>query len=190
MLKKILIVIGTRPEAIKMAPLIHGLNANSQFKLKVCSTGQHKQMVDSLLEILDIRLDFDLKIMRPGSELSDLTAAIFSKLPQVLDKYKPDFVLVHGDTTTSFVAAVSSFYKKIPVGHVEAGLRTNKIYSPWPEEVNRKIISTIATYHFAPTEIARQNLLSENIDENQIFVTGNTVVDTLFWVLEKIKNDF
>lgn len=172
-----------------MAPLIHALNADSRFHLKVCSTAQHREMLDNVLELLEIRPDYDLNIMKAGNELSDVTATIFSKLPPVIDECKPDVVLVHGDTTTSFVAAVLAYYKKIPLGHIEAGLRTGNIYSPWPEEVNRKITATVASHHFAPTEMAKANLLSENVDGNNIFVTGNTIVDTLFWVLEKIERD-
>jgi UDP-N-acetylglucosamine 2-epimerase (non-hydrolysing) len=172
-----------------MAPLIHGLSSNNQFDLKVCSTAQHREMLDQILGVLEITPDYDLDAMKVENDLGGLTAALFSKFPCVLDAYKPDLVLVHGDTTTSFVAAMSAYYKRVPVGHVEAGLRTNNIYSPWPEEVNRKIIATIAKYHFAPTEMAKNNLISEGVEDHKIFVTGNTVVDTLFWVLKKIEGD-
>lgn len=188
-LKKILIVFGTRPEAIKMAPLIHELNADSRFDLKICVTAQHREMLDDVLVMLEIKPDFDLNIMKPGNDLSEVTATILLRLPSVLEQCQPDIVLVHGDTTTSSIAAMVAYYKKIRVGHIEAGLRTNNIYSPWPEEVNRKITATIACYHFAPTETAKANLVAENNDENKIFVTGNTVVDALFWVLNKIEND-
>ena len=172
-----------------MAPLIHGFSAINQFDLRVCSTAQHREMLDQILGVLEIEPDYDLDAMKAGNDLGSLTATLFSKLSCILDAFKPDLVLVHGDTTTSFVAAMSAYYKRVPVGHVEAGLRTNNIYSPWPEEVNRKIIATIAKYHFAPTEMAKQNLISEGVEDNTISVTGNTIVDTLFWVLEKIERD-
>jgi len=188
-LQKILLVIGTRPEAIKMAPLIHGLGVNDQFEVRVCSTAQHREMLDQILEVLEITPDYDLNAMQVKNDLGGLTATLFSKISRVLDTYDPDIVLVHGDTTTSFVAAMSAYYKRLPVGHVEAGLRTGDMYSPWPEEVNRKIIATIAKYHFAPTETAKKNLILEGVDKNNIYVTGNTVVDTLFWVLTRIEED-
>jgi UDP-N-acetylglucosamine 2-epimerase (non-hydrolysing) len=176
---KILSVFGTRPEAIKMAPLVKALEADPFFNASVCSTGQHKKMLDQVLHMFDIKPHFDLDVMRENQTLLGLASRIMSGLSEVYAKAKPDCVLVHGDTTTSFIAAISAFYSGIPVGHVEAGLRTGNIYSPWPEEANRKLTGNIARLHFAPTQETRKNLLNEGVAENAIFVTGNTVIDAL-----------
>jgi len=193
-MKKILIVFGTRPEAIKMAPVVNELVRSEGFKskmweVKVCVTAQHREMLDQVLEIFDIKPDYDLNIMKPNQDLYNITSNILLGMKKVLDDFKPDLVLVHGDTTTTFATTLAAFYKKIDVGHVEAGLRTGNIYSPWPEEVNRKLTGALARYHFAPTKTAKENLLKEGIKEENIIVTGNTVIDALFLALEKIKND-
>ena len=189
-IKKILLVFGTRPEAIKMAPLVKALQAKPEkFKAIVCVTAQHRQMLDQVLRIFDITPDYDLDIMKPNQDLYDVTSRVLLGMRDVLREAQPDIVLVHGDTTTSTAAALAAFYQQIPVGHVEAGLRTHNIYSPWPEEMNRQITGRIATYHFAPTPLAKQNLLRENVKENQIIITGNTVIDALYMVVDKIKND-
>nr|WP_295869745.1 UDP-N-acetylglucosamine 2-epimerase (non-hydrolyzing) [uncultured Chitinophaga sp.] len=189
-MNKVLLVFGTRPEAIKMCPLIKELEKYPEiFEVKVCVTGQHREMLDQVLNIFNVQPDYDLKIMKQGQDLFDVTVGVLSGMREVLDNAKPDIVLVHGDTTTSTAAAMAAFYKQIPVAHVEAGLRTHNMYSPWPEEMNRSITGRIATYHFAPTKISRQNLLDENISSEQVFVTGNTVLDALHLVLERIKND-
>ena len=189
-MKSILLVFGTRPEAIKMAPLVKALQAQpEQFKTIVCVTAQHRQMLDQVLHIFDITPDYDLDIMKPNQDLYDITSRVLLGMRDVLKETHPDIVLVHGDTTTSTAAALAAFYQQIPVGHVEAGLRTHNIYSPWPEEMNRQITGRITTHHFAPTPLAKQNLLNENVLENQIIVTGNTVIDALYMVVEKIKND-
>lgn len=188
-MKKIMLVFGTRPEAIKMAPLVKEFQKNSdKFETIVCVTGQHRQMLDQVLEIFDIKPDYDLNIMKQGQDLYDVTARVLTGMREVLKEANPDVVLVHGDTTTSTAAALAAFYQQIPVGHVEAGLRTNNIYSPWPEEMNRQITGRIATYDFAPTPLSRANLLAEGVSEDKITVTGNTVIDALYWVVEKIKN--
>ena len=185
-----MLVFGTRPEAIKMAPLVKAFqNAPDRFQTIVCVTGQHREMLDQVLKIFDIRPDYDLNIMRQGQDLYDVTARVLTGMRDVLDEARPDVVLVHGDTTTSTAAALAAFYRQIPVGHVEAGLRTHNIYSPWPEEMNRQITGRIATYDFAPTPLSRENLLRENVDEAKITVTGNTVIDALYWVVDKIKSD-
>lgn len=190
MVRKILIVFGTRPEAIKMAPVVKELqNRPDIFDVKVCVTAQHRQMLDQVLKIFDIAPDYDLNIMQPGQDLHDVTARVVLGLRDVLSAFKPDVVLVHGDTTTSMAAALAAYYQKIAVGHVEAGLRTNNIYSPWPEEINRQVTARIARYHFAPTETSRLNLLKENIAPEAIMVTGNTVIDALLMVIEKIRKD-
>jgi len=186
MTPKILTVFGTRPEAIKMAPLVHALAVDNRFDVKVCVTAQHREMLDQVLSLFEITPDFDLNIMQPGQSLNDVTTAILNGIKPVLESFKPDVVLVHGDTATTFAAALASYYQQIPVGHIEAGLRTGDIYSPWPEEGNRKLTGTIARYHFAPTEISRTNLLYENVPAEHIFVTGNTVIDALLWVCDKI----
>lgn len=189
-MKTILLVFGTRPEAIKMAPLVKKLQRHSNdFKTVVCVTGQHREMLDQVLQIFDIKPDYDLNIMKQGQDLYDVTARVLVGLRDVLRDVKPDVVLVHGDTTTSMAAALAAFYQQIPVGHVEAGLRTHNIYSPWPEEINRQLTGRIATYHFAPTPLSRENLIHEGVDESHIFVTGNTVIDALYWVVDRIKND-
>ncbi len=189
-MKKILFIFGTRPEAIKMAPLVKAFEADpSNFLVSICITAQHRQMLDPVLKLFDIKADFDLDIMQPNQTLCDMTVAILLKLKMVLKQCKPDLVLVHGDTTTTFTASLSAFYNRIPVGHVEAGLRTYNMYSPYPEEFNRQLTSKIASYHFAPTISSQQNLLQENIPAKQIVVTGNTVIDALQWVLARIKAD-
>mgnify|MGYP001776721045 CR=1 FL=1 len=188
-MKTVLLVFGTRPEAIKMAPLIKEFCKYPQrIRTVVCVTGQHREMLDQVLQIFDIIPDYDLNIMKQGQDLYDVTTKVMLGMRDVLQKVDPDIVLVHGDTTTSMAAALSAFYQQIPVGHVEAGLRTHNIYSPWPEEINRQLTGRIATYHFAPTILSKQNLLSEGICEGQIAVTGNTVIDALYMVTEKIKN--
>lgn len=189
-MKKIMLVFGTRPEAIKMAPLVKEFQKHPDtFQTIVCVTGQHREMLDQVLNIFDIRPDFDLNIMKQGQDLYDVTARVLTGMRDVLREAQPDVVLVHGDTTTSTAAALAAFYQQIPVGHVEAGLRTHNILSPWPEEMNRQITGRIASYHFAPTTLSRQNLLQENVDDANITVTGNTVIDALYWVVDRIKND-
>ena len=189
-MKRILLVFGTRPEAIKMAPLVKEFQKyHDQFETIVCVTGQHREMLDQVLHIFDITPDFDLNIMKQGQDLYDVTSRVLLGMRNVLRETQPDIVLVHGDTTTSTAAALAAFYQQIPVGHVEAGLRTHNIYSPWPEEMNRQITGRIATYHFAPTPLSKQNLLAENVKLKQITVTGNTVIDALYMVVDKIKSD-
>lgn len=190
MKKKIMLVFGTRPEAIKMAPLVLELKKHPDiFDTVVCVTGQHREMLDQVLRIFDIQPDYDLNIMKPGQDLYDITSKVLLGMRDVLKKTSPDLVLVHGDTTTSMAAALAAFYQQIAVGHVEAGLRTHNIYSPWPEEMNRQITGRIATYDFAPTPLSKSNLLSEGVNDNRIIVTGNTVIDALYLVVNKIKND-
>jgi len=189
MKKKIMLVFGTRPEAIKMAPLVKEFQKYpGEFETIVCVTGQHRQMLDQVLRIFDITPDYDLNIMKQGQDLYDVTARVLTGMRDVLTGARPDVVLVHGDTTTSTAAALAAFYQQIPVGHVEAGLRTHNIYSPWPEEMNRQLTGRIATYNFAPTPLSRENLLREGVSEDKITVTGNTVIDALYWVVDKIKN--
>ncbi|RGG47023.1 non-hydrolyzing UDP-N-acetylglucosamine 2-epimerase [Butyricimonas paravirosa] len=189
-MKKIMLVFGTRPEAIKMAPLVKEFQKYpEQFQTIVCVTGQHREMLDQVLHIFEITPDYDLNIMKQGQDLYDVTARVLTGMRDVLKETNPDIVLVHGDTTTSTAAAWAAFYQQIPVGHVEAGLRTHDIYSPWPEEMNRQITGRIATYHFSPTPLSRQNLLDEGICDEKITVTGNTVIDALYVVVERIKND-
>lgn len=189
-MKKVMLVFGTRPEAIKMAPLVKKFQEfPEQFETIVCVTGQHREMLDQVLNIFDIKPDYDLNIMKQGQDLYDVTARVLTGMRDVLKEAQPDVVLVHGDTTTSTAAALASFYQQIAVGHVEAGLRTHNIYSPWPEEMNRQITGRIATYHFAPTPLSKQNLLTEAVKEDDIIVTGNTVIDALYMVVDKIKND-
>ena len=189
-MKKIMLVFGTRPEAIKMAPLVKEFQKYSEiFKTVVCVTGQHREMLDQVLTIFDIKPDYDLNIMKLGQDLYDVTARVLVGMRDVLKEAQPNLVLVHGDTTTSMAAALAAFYQQIPVGHVEAGLRTHNIYSPWPEEMNRLITGRIATYHFAPTVLSRENLLKENVSDDAIIVTGNSVIDALYWVVDKIKSD-
>ena len=190
MTKAILLVFGTRPEAIKMAPLVKELkNHPDKYKTIVCVTGQHREMLDQVLSIFDIKPDYDLNIMKQGQDLYDVTSMVLQGMKNVLRDCSPDIVLVHGDTTTSTAAALAAFYKQIPVGHIEAGLRTHNIYSPWPEEMNRQITGRIATYHFAPTMLSRENLIKENVNPNNITVTGNTVIDALHSVVRKFKTD-
>ena len=189
-MKTVLLVFGTRPEAIKMAPLVKKLQSlPEQFKTVVAVTGQHRQMLDQVLRIFDIVPDYDLNIMQANQDLYDVTSRVLVGMRDVLKAVQPDVVLVHGDTTTSTAAALAAFYQQIPVGHVEAGLRTGNIYSPWPEEMNRQMTGRIATYHFAPTPLAKANLMRENVSEERILVTGNTVIDALYMVVDKIKND-
>lgn len=189
-MKKVMLVFGTRPEAIKMAPLVKEIQKNiDKFKTIVCVTGQHREMLDQVLNLFEITPDYDLNIMKQGQDLYDVTSRVLLGMRDVLKEVQPDVVLVHGDTTTSTAAALAAFYQQIPVGHVEAGLRTHKIYSPWPEEMNRQITSRISAYNFAPTPLSRQNLVAEGINELSITVTGNTVIDALYMVVEKIKND-
>ena len=189
-MKKVMLVFGTRPEAIKMAPLVKEFQKKSaDFETIVCVTGQHREMLDQVLQIFDIKPNYDLNIMKQGQDLYDVTARVLTGMRDVLNKAKPDVVLVHGDTTTSTAAALAAFYQQIPVGHVEAGLRTHNIYSPWPEEMNRQITGRIATYHFSPTALSKKNLLTEGVQEDKITVTGNTVIDALHIVVDKIKTD-
>lgn len=188
-MRKIMLVFGTRPEAIKMAPLVKEFQKHpAKFQTIVCVTGQHRQMLDQVLEIFDIKPDYDLNIMKQGQDLYDVTARVLTGMRDVLREAQPDVVLVHGDTTTSTAAALAAFYQQIPVGHVEAGLRTHNIYSPWPEEMNRLLTGRIATYHFAPTPLSKSNLLAEGVAGDKISVTGNTVIDALYWVVDRIKN--
>ena len=188
-MKKILIVIGTRPEAIKMAPVIKSLALHKNIIIKTCVTAQHRQMLDQVLDLFEIKPDFDLDLMKPGQDLTDITANVLLGMRNIFKQWQPDYVLVHGDTTTAMAAGLAAFYAKIPVAHVEAGLRTNDIYSPWPEEMNRRLVGKIATLHFAPTEIARSNLIAEGCLDKTIFVTGNTVIDALLSVVGKIKTN-
>lgn len=189
-MKRIFIVFGTRPEAIKMAPLVLEFKKHPDaFQTIVCVTGQHRQMLDQVLKIFDIKPDYDLNIMKPGQDLYDVTSRVLLGMRDVLKDVKPDVVFVHGDTTTSTAAALAAFYQQIPVAHIEAGLRTYNIYSPWPEEINRQMTSRIATYNFAPTPLSRQNLLQEHIKPESITVTGNTVIDALYQVVNRIKGD-
>lgn len=189
-MKTVMLVFGTRPEAIKMAPLVKAFQADPEnFRTLVCVTGQHREMLDQVLQIFDIRPDYDLNIMKQGQDLYDVTARVLLGMRDVLREARPDAVLVHGDTTTSTAAALAAFYAQLPVGHVEAGLRTHNMYSPWPEEMNRQLTGRIATWHFAPTPLSRQNLLEENVSADRITVTGNTVIDALYWVVDKIRQD-
>ena len=190
MKKRVMLVFGTRPEAIKMAPLVKCLQQrDNEFEPIVCVTGQHREMLDQVLKIFDIKPDYDLNIMKAGQDLYDVTTRVLTGMRDVLSQVKPDIVLVHGDTTTSTATALAAFYQQIPVGHVEAGLRTHNIYSPWPEEMNRQITGRISTLDFAPTPLSRQNLLNEGVGEGHIYVTGNTVIDALHIVVNKIKDD-
>jgi UDP-N-acetylglucosamine 2-epimerase (non-hydrolysing) len=186
---RVLVVFGTRPEAIKMAPLVQALLDDARFDTRVCVTGQHRQMLDQVLELFAIRPDHDLAVMQPGQDLTDITAAILRGLRGVLAQVRPDVVLVHGDTTTTFATTLASYYQRIPVGHVEAGLRTGDLYAPWPEEANRKLTAVLAALHFAPTDSARQNLLREGVAPQTIVVTGNTVIDALLQVVGRLRRD-
>ena len=185
-MKKVMLVFGTRPEAIKMCPLVNELKKRPSIQTIVTVTAQHRQMLDQVLETFNVVPDYDLNIMKQGQDLYDVTARVLVGMRDVLDEVKPDVVLVHGDTTTSMAAAMAAFYRQIPVGHVEAGLRTHNLYSPWPEEMNRQGTGRIAEYDFAPTELSRQNLLDEGVPEGKITVTGNTVIDALHWVVENV----
>ena len=188
-MKKVMLVFGTRPEAIKMCPLVKEFQKDTKnFETIVCVTGQHREMLDQVLTIFDVKPDYDLNIMKQGQDLTDVTARVLTGLRDVFKECRPDVVLVHGDTTTSTAGALAAFYAQIPVGHVEAGLRTHNIYSPWPEEMNRQITGRIATYNFSPTPLSEKNLLEENV-HGKIVVTGNTVIDALHMVVEKLKND-
>lgn len=186
---KILTIIGTRPEAIKMAPIIEKIKKDKKFDIKVCSSSQHKKMLSQVLNLFKIDTDFDLNIMSKNQSLNEISSKIFKRIDPVLDSYNPDLVLVHGDTTTTLSAAISAFHKKIKIGHVEAGLRTKNIYSPWPEEANRCLTSSITSFHFAPTQIARKNLINEGVKRNQIVVTGNTVIDALQRIIKILKTN-
>jgi UDP-N-acetylglucosamine 2-epimerase (non-hydrolysing) len=189
-MKKVLLVFGTRPEAIKMAPLVKEFQQhNDKVETIVCVTGQHRQMLDQVLSLFEIVPDYDLDIMKQGQDLYDVTSRVLVGMRDVLKEVQPDVVLVHGDTTTSTSAALAAFYQQIPVGHVEAGLRTHNIYSPWPEEINRQLTGRIATLNFAPTELSKRNLLQEGISETSITITGNSVIDALYWVVKKLKSD-
>ena len=188
--KRVMLVFGTRPEAIKVAPLVKEFQKHTdQFETIVCVTGQHREMLDQVLHLFEIKPDYDLNIMKQGQDLYDVTARVITGLRDVYKEAQPDVVFVHGDTTTSMAAALAAFYQQIPVAHIEAGLRTHNIYSPWPEEMNRQITSRIAVYNLAPTSLSKENLLKEGIDESTIIVTGNTVIDALYLVLDKIKSD-
>ncbi len=187
--KRVLTVFGTRPEAIKMAPLVHALAVDERFDAKCCVTAQHREMLDQVLELFEINPDYDLNLMKVGQSLNDVTARILLEIKPVLQDFKPDVVLVHGDTATTFAATLAAYYEQIPVGHVEAGLRTGNIYSPWPEEANRKLTGVLTQYNFAPTETSQSNLLRENFDKDNISVTGNTVIDALLMIKDKIDCD-
>lgn len=188
-MKKILLVFGTRPEAIKMAPVFSALNNQKDINVKVCVTGQHRQMLDQVLDLFNIKPDFDLNLMKPGQDLSDITSNVLLGMRHIFKQWLPDIVLVHGDTTTTLAASLAAYYAKVKVGHVEAGLRTGNKYAPWPEEMNRRITGSVADLHFAPTEQSRQNLLAEGVPDDHIIVTGNTVIDALTQVVELIKTD-
>jgi UDP-N-acetylglucosamine 2-epimerase (non-hydrolysing) len=189
-MKKVLLVFGTRPEAIKMAPLVKAFQEqNNFFDTKICVTGQHREMLDQVLDLFEIKTDFDLDVMRPNQDLYDVTGKILQGMKEVFSRYRPDIVFVHGDTTTTFTASLAAFYEKIDVAHIEAGLRTNNIYSPWPEEANRKLTSQLTTYHFAPTQESQNNLLRENIASEKIIVTGNTVIDALLFMQNKLETN-
>ena len=189
-MKKILIVFGTRPEAIKMAPLVKEFTKNTQdFKMKVCVTAQHREMLDQVLELFNIQPDYDLNVMKAGQDLYDITSKVLLGMREVLSEFRPDIVLVHGDTTTTIATALAAFYQRIAVGHIEAGLRTGNIYSPWPEEANRLLTTQISKYHFAPTQKNKENLLREHILEDKIIITGNTVIDTLLLVVDRLRSD-
>ncbi len=188
-MKKVMLVFGTRPEAIKMAPLVKAFEKEDEFKTIVCVTAQHRQMLDQVLDLFDIEPDYDLNIMKPGQNLYEVTANILLGLQKVFEDVKPDIVLVHGDTTTTLATSLAAFYQKIAVGHIEAGLRTGNVYSPWPEEGNRQVTGRLATYHFAPTKESKTNLIKENVDIENVIVTGNTVIDALVSVVSKIESD-
>ncbi len=186
---KVLAVFGTRPEAIKMAPVVHALAQAEGIEAKVCVTAQHRQMLDQVLDLFKIKPDFDLDLMKPGQDLTDITSNVLLGIRTVFEKWRPDWVLVHGDTTTTLATSLAAYYDKIKVGHIEAGLRTGNIYSPWPEEMNRRIAGAISAVHFSPTETAKANLLREGVDECSIIVTGNTVIDALLDVVQRVRTD-
>ncbi len=188
-MKKVLVVFGTRPEAIKMAPLVHELSSVGNLECRVCVTAQHREMLDQVLDLFDIKPDYDLNIMKPGQDLFDVTSSILMGLKEVLADFEPDIVLVHGDTSTTLSASLAAFYKQIKIGHVEAGLRTGDISSPWPEEANRKLTSVLTHYHFAPTQGSQDNLLAEHVPLERITITGNTVIDALLWVKDKLDRN-
>ena len=189
-MKKILMVFGTRPEAIKMAPLVKAFQEQNQdFQTKVCVTAQHREMLDQVLNLFEIATDFDLNIMQPNQDLYDITCNILQGMKAVFNLYRPDIIFVHGDTTTTFAVSLAAFYEKIAIGHIEAGLRTGNIYSPWPEEANRKLTSQLTTYHFAPTQQSQDNLLKENVAPDKIIVTGNTVIDALLFMRNRLETD-
>ena len=188
-IRKIMLVFGTRPEAIKMAPVVHAVKETKNWEVKVCVTAQHREMLDQVLDLFNLKPDFDLNLMKRGQDLTDITSSVLIGLRDLFNQWKPDLVLVHGDTTTAMASSLAAFYAKIPVAHVEAGLRTDDVHSPWPEEMNRRIVGRIASFHFAPTETAQENLLAEGCQSESIFVTGNTVVDALLNVVERIKSD-
>lgn len=188
-MKKILTVFGTRPEAIKMSPLVHALCIDSRFETRVCVTAQHREMLDQVLELFEINPDYDLNIMKSGQTLSEITSRILLELIPILKEFQPDVVLVHGDTATTFASSLAAYYEQIDVGHVEAGLRTGNIYSPWPEEANRKLTGALTRYHFAPTQASKENLLAENYSESSIHITGNTVIDSLLLVRDKLETN-
>lgn len=189
MVKKILTVFGTRPASIKMSSLVHALATDERFEAKCCVTAQHREMLDQVLQLFEIKPDYDLNLMRPGQSLNEITSKVLLKLKPILQEFKPDVVLVHGDTATTFSASLAAYYEQIAVGHVEAGLRTGNIYSPWPEEANRKLTAGLAKYHFAPTTTSKENLLKENINAANIYVTGNTIIDALMMIKKKIDNN-
>tara|TARA_R110002153_G_scaffold46985_7_gene132821 strand:- start:705 stop:1829 length:1125 start_codon:yes stop_codon:yes gene_type:complete len=188
-IKKVLLVFGTRPEAIKMAPLVLELKSRKELDVEVCVTAQHREMLDQVLDLFELKPDYDLDLMQPGQDLYDITTKALLGLKGVLETSKPDLVLVHGDTTTTFASSLAAFYQRIPVGHVEAGLRTGNIYSPWPEEINRRLTGSLTKFHFSPTTKAQNNLLLENVDADSVFVTGNTVIDALIQVEKRIATD-
>jgi UDP-N-acetylglucosamine 2-epimerase (non-hydrolysing) len=188
-LRRVLTVVGTRPEAIKMAPLCIKLRDDPRFDARLCVTAQHREMLDQVLDLFELEPDFDLNIMRPNQDMTDVMCAILSGLRTVFDKWRPDIVLVHGDTATTLAGALAAYYKQIPVGHVEAGLRTHNLYSPWPEEANRKLVGAIATLNFAPTEVTAKNLIEESADEASVEITGNTVIDALLMTIERLKSN-
>lgn len=187
--QKVLLVFGTRPEAIKMAPLVQALKADEYFDARVCVTAQHRQMLDQVLDLFEIKPEFDLNLMKPNQDLTDIASGVLQGLKSVFAQWKPDVVLVHGDTSTTLAASLAAFYQRIAVGHVEAGLRTGNLYSPWPEEANRKLTSVLARWHFSPTTVSKENLLRENVTESDIYVTGNTVIDALLQVRQKIQEN-
>jgi len=186
---KVMLVFGTRPEAIKMAPLALMLTHDERFDCRICVTGQHRQMLDQVLNIFDLKASYDLEIMRPKQDLSDITSAVLLGMREVFQQFRPDMVLVHGDTATTFSASLAAYYHQIPIGHVEAGLRTHNLYSPWPEEANRKLTGALTALHFAPTPSSEANLLREGVDQSNILVTGNTVIDALLQVVDRLKTD-